>query len=116
MTCKAPVSLDDAALVNRLLHSVDFILTDCDGVIYLNNTVITGTPQVLNRLRELGKKVLFVSNNSSKSRKTVLKKLNDFGFQAQLKDVFVSAYVVAEYFKIQKFTGKVCLNSRSYLH
>ena len=109
-----PVLLDDADEVSRLLSAVDFVLTDCDGVIYLNNTVIAGTTTVFAKLREMGKKILFVSNNSSKSRKAVLKKLNDMGFQASLKEVFVSAYVVAEYFKSHNFTGKVsCCSSRN---
>ena len=104
---KGLVSLDDAREVTRLLDAVDYVLTDCDGVIYLNNTVIPGTPGVFAKLRSLGKKVLFVSNNSSKSRKAVLKKLNDMGFQAKLEEVFVSSYVVAEYFKSHNFAGKV---------
>jgi ribonucleotide monophosphatase NagD (HAD superfamily) len=103
-----PVLLDTPHEVSRLLDAVDFILTDCDGVIYLNNTVIAGTAKVFSRLRSMGKKILFVSNNSTRSRQTVLKKLNDMGFQADLKEVFVSAYVVAEYFKSHNFTGRVC--------
>lgn len=102
-----PILLDDRHEVTRLLDAVDFVLTDCDGVIYLNNTVIAGTAKVFTKLRAMGKKVLFVSNNSSKSRKAVLKKLNDMGFGAKLDEVFVSAYVVAEYFKSHNFTGKV---------
>jgi len=104
---QVPISLDDAGEVTRLLDAVDFVLTDCDGVIYLNNTIIPGTPEVFQSLRRKGKKVLFVSNNSTRSRKAVMKKLNDMGFEASIDEVFVSAFVAAEYLKSKSFNGLV---------
>jgi ribonucleotide monophosphatase NagD (HAD superfamily) len=104
---QVPLRLDDAEKLSKLLDSVDYILTDCDGVIYLNNTTIPGTPEFFQSLRNRGKKIIFVSNNSSKARKTVLNKLNQMGFNAKLDEVFVSAFVVAEYLKSRHFNGKV---------
>jgi len=109
MMMQVPLCLDNKNEVCRVLDSIDYILTDCDGVIYLNNTVIPGTPEVLQALRDRGKTIIFVSNNSSKSRKTVLKKLNQMGFNAVIEEVFVSSSVVAEYLKARSFKGRVCL-------
>lgn len=102
-----PINLDNQQEVEKLLSSIDYVLADCDGVIYLNNSVVPGTPETLNLLRANGKKIIFASNNSSKSRKSVLTKLNKMGFNATLDEVIVSSFVVAEYLKSIDFKGKV---------
>lgn len=102
-----PIRLESKRQVDELLDSVDHILIDCDGVIYLSNETVAGTPAVIKELRARGKKVIFASNNSSKSRKAVLKKLNSMGFEATLDEVIVSCYLVAVYLKNRNFTGQV---------
>ena len=99
--------LTDANAAIDLIDAVDFILTDCDGVIYLHNQIIPETPQVFAKFRQAGKKVLFVSNNSTRSRLQVQSKLKKMGFDVSLDEVFVSAYVAAEYFKSKDFKDKV---------
>lgn len=107
MGTSEPINLDNRQEVEKLLSNVDYILTDCDGVIYLNNSVIPGTPQTLNLLRSIGKKIIFASNNSSKSRRSVLAKLNAMGFNATVDEVIGSSFVVAKYLKSVNFDGKV---------
>lgn len=102
-----PINLDNQQEVQKLLSSIDYVLTDCDGVIYLNNSVVPGTPETLNLLRASGKKIIFASNNSSKSRKSVLAKLNKMGFNSTLDEVIVSSFVVGRYLKSIDFKDKV---------
>ena len=102
-----PINLDNQQEVEKLLSSIDYVLTDCDGVIYLNNSVVPGTPETLRLLRANGKKIIFASNNSSKSRKSVLTKLNKMGFNATLDEVIVSSFVVGRYLKSIDFKEKV---------
>ena len=50
-----------------MLDQVDTILLDCDGVIWQGNTLIPGSKEAILKFREMGKQVLFVTNNASKS-------------------------------------------------
>ena len=43
--------------------------------------MISGVPSVLDKLRELGKKIFFVTNNSTKSRKGYLGKFKSLGLE-----------------------------------
>ncbi|KAH7660225.1 HAD-superfamily hydrolase subfamily IIA protein [Dioscorea alata] len=88
----APSSPSFEALSSRtarsLIDSVDAFLFDCDGVIWTGYKLIDGVPEVLQTLRSLGKKLLFVTNNASKSRKQYVKKFHTLGLDV------CEAYVV----------------------
>lgn len=53
------------------------------------NNVIKGSPEVINRFKEMGKKVFFVTNNSTKTRTEFLEKSNSLNFRM----VEVKAYI-----------------------
>jgi 4-nitrophenyl phosphatase len=44
--------------------AVRFVLCDLDGVVWLAHHAIPGAPQAIERLRQSGRRVLFVTNNS----------------------------------------------------
>ncbi|XP_041756377.2 glycerol-3-phosphate phosphatase-like [Coregonus clupeaformis] len=97
-------------LIKQMLNSVDSVLFDCDGVIWRGDQVILGTPDVINLLKKNGKKVFFVTNNSTKTRKMYADKLALMGFNATEDDVFGTAYCSAMYLKkVSKLQGKVYL-------
>lgn len=45
------------------------------------NNVIDGSPDVINRFKEMGKKVFFVTNNSTKTRSEFLEKATSLNFR-----------------------------------
>lgn len=52
-----------------LIARYDTFLFDCDGVLWSGDDPIPGAKAVLDKLRLQGKRVVFVTNNASKSRK-----------------------------------------------
>ncbi|XP_063077346.1 glycerol-3-phosphate phosphatase [Engraulis encrasicolus] len=97
-------------LIKQLLESVDSVLFDCDGVIWRGDQAIPGAPEVINLLKKNGKRVFFVTNNSTKTRKMYADKLAKLGFDAAEEEVFGTAYCSAMYLKtVSKISGKVYL-------
>ena len=66
-----------------------------------------GAVEVVNQLNKIGKKVLFVTNNSTKTRKQYLEKLTSLGFKATETDIFGTAYTSALYLKNEKKVGAI---------
>ncbi|MDH7567977.1 MAG: HAD-IIA family hydrolase [Armatimonadota bacterium] len=72
-----------------LAHLDGFIL-DLDGTCYLGERVIPGAPEFVARCRALGKRVLWLTNNCSRSAAYYAEKLTRLGFAASPADVFTS--------------------------
>uniref|UniRef100_A0A7S2E285 Phosphoglycolate phosphatase n=1 Tax=Helicotheca tamesis TaxID=374047 RepID=A0A7S2E285_9STRA len=91
-----------------LLDGVDVFIFDCDGVIWRGDSVIEGIPDVLDKLRALGKKMFFVTNNSTKSRAGYKKKFDSLGLNVPAEEIFSSSFAAAAYLEQTKFkeTGK----------
>jgi ribosomal protein L30E len=67
----------------EVLQSVETVLFDCDGVLWSGNgEQVAGAQDALNFIRSKGKKVCFVSNNSSKSRAEYLQRFHKLGMTA----------------------------------
>ncbi len=52
---------------------------DLDGTIYLGDDLLPGAKRLIGKLRELGKKVVFLSNNPTKSPEMYAEKLTRLG-------------------------------------
>ncbi|CAN7998749.1 unnamed protein product [Ixodes hexagonus] len=108
--------LTSQILQNELLPSITYVLTDCDGVLWSGNNAIPGSSETLNVLRKLGKKVRYVTNNSSKSRQGYVEKCKKLNFDTRPEDIFTTAYCAVLYLKKIKFSGKIYLiGSKDFL-
>ncbi|EEB07981.1 4-nitrophenylphosphatase [Schizosaccharomyces japonicus yFS275] len=83
----------------EFLDKFDVFLFDCDGVIWHGKNPIPQVKETLDLMRSMGKRLFFVSNNSTKSRQTYLKKITDLGIEANLNEIYPSAYSSAVYIK-----------------
>lgn len=84
--------------VSHLLDKYDYFLFDCDGVIWLGDHLLPYVVETLSLLKEKKKTVIFVTNNSTKSRDDYLHKFELLGISGITKDeVFGSSYASAVY-------------------
>eukprot|EP00775_Hariotina_reticulata_P009141 gene9141-9309_t len=81
----------------ELLQEVDTIIFDCDGVLWRGNEVIPCAVEALQVMRDAGKRLFFVTNNSSKSRAQYLSKFNSLGIDADCSEIVSSSYTAAAY-------------------
>ncbi|ETV67206.1 hypothetical protein H257_16584 [Aphanomyces astaci] len=89
------------------LNQLDAFLFDCDGVLWRGDAAIVGAKEAIALLRARGKKVIFVTNNSTKSRDTYVTKLAGQGIPAVVDDIVTSASACAAYLKKTNVQGKV---------
>ncbi|KAK3020500.1 hypothetical protein RJ639_045442 [Escallonia herrerae] len=104
-TASAPSSLVARASAqplknaDQLIDSVETFIFDCDGVIWKGDSLIDGVPQTLDMLRSKGKRLIFVTNNSTKSRKQYGKKFETLGLSVTEEEIFASSFAAAAYLK-----------------
>ncbi|XP_054267945.1 glycerol-3-phosphate phosphatase-like [Macrosteles quadrilineatus] len=89
------------------LDSFDTVLTDCDGVLWMGNDIISTAPDVMNRFKSMGKKVFYVTNNSTKTRDEFVQKCKALGFNSTKEEIVSTAHLTANYLKSQNFNKKV---------
>ena len=72
------------------LNEKKLFLLDMDGTIYLDNDLFPGTIPFLSRVREIGGRYLFLTNNSSRSVSAYVEKLGRLGIEATAEDFLTS--------------------------
>ena len=77
-------------------------LIDMDGVIYRGNQLIPGADRFIAELRESNIPFLFLTNNSSRTRRDVATKLVRLGFDVDEEHVYTCAMATARYLARQK--------------
>ena len=88
-----------------VVKNADYFLLDMDGTIYLGDKLIGDMPATLNALRQSGKKIIYLTNNSSKSKQRYYEKLSALGLLGDGDAVYTSGMATAEYIK-DNFDGK----------
>ncbi|CAH2307476.1 glycerol-3-phosphate phosphatase [Pelobates cultripes] len=97
-------------LSRRFVASVDTVLFDCDGVLWRGDEAVPGAPELVNELKLRGKRVFYLTNNSTKTRAMYAEKLGRLGFGAEPSEVFGTAYCTAVYLRdMARLAGKVYL-------
>jgi 4-nitrophenyl phosphatase len=72
---------------------------DLDGVVYHGNKIIPGAVESIDNLRAAGNRVIFLTNNATRTRKSIALKLGDMGVQCSADDIISSAYATAIYIR-----------------
>lgn len=82
-TIKA-LSTSSAGVPKQLYKGYVF---DLDGTIYLGDKLLPGARRLVLKLRELGKKVVFLSNNPTKDPEMYAEKLTNLGIETPSSDI-----------------------------
>ncbi len=79
-----------------LAERYDSFLFDLDGVLYRGDEAMPHAPGAMARLRKAGARLVFMTNNSSRTPEQVASKLGAVGIAAKPKEVVTSALATAE--------------------
>ncbi len=83
----------------KLLEKTKLFVLDLDGTFYLDTQILDGSLEFLRQVKRLGKRFVFLTNNSSKSPKTYIEKLADMGCQITRSQIITSGDVMIQYLK-----------------
>jgi phosphoglycolate phosphatase len=102
-----PKTFPDPEAFQAFLKGIDAVMFDCDGVIWVGMKVLPSAPELVRKLRSMGKKVFFMTNNSTKTREEFLIKFNTLGFEATLDEIVSTSFLAALHLKERNFDRKV---------
>ncbi len=84
--------------MNRF-KNIKLFLFDMDGTLYLGNRLYDFTTELLDTIKKVGGRYMFMTNNSSKSVVDYIKKLASLGIDADERDFITSSQATAFYLK-----------------
>ena len=73
----------------------------------MDMTPLPKSPEVMNTFQETGKKVFYVTNNSTKTRDEFVDKCKTLNFKATSENILCTSYLAANYLKSLSFSRKV---------
>lgn len=83
----------------KLLAEAKAVLLDLDGTLYRGDRVFPGAPKWVSALKHAGKKVFFLSNNTSRSTREYLPKLYDLGFDISPGEIWGALNATLDFLK-----------------
>jgi HAD superfamily hydrolase (TIGR01450 family) len=91
--------------IRARLMGVKGFLLDMDGTFYLGGRILPGSLAFLEKLRQTGRKALFLTNNSSRSSAAYVEKLRGMGVTEPFLQVLTSGQAAGEYAR-KHFAGQ----------
>jgi NagD protein len=81
----------------RSIPAFDGYIFDLDGTVYLGDTLLPGAGQAITRLRDAGRRVVFLSNNPTHTREQYAERLARLGLPTPAHQIVNSAQVMAQW-------------------
>ena len=91
------------------LHNCELFLFDMDGTLYLGDEVYDGAIALMEDLPRLGKKYIYLTNNSSRAGTDYITRLRRLGFPCEAENVFTSGMATGQYLNQRHPGAKVYL-------
>ena len=80
-------STDTSAILRRPDRLYDGYVFDLDGTVYLGNALLPGAADAIARVRALGRRTVFLSNNPTRDPQMYADKLDGLGIPTPLADI-----------------------------
>jgi HAD superfamily hydrolase (TIGR01458 family) len=80
-----------------ILKGIQGLLIDLDGVLYVGETPVTGTQEVLNKLKERNIPRRYLTNTTTRTADSVVQKLRRLGFSVVNDEVFTPITATVNY-------------------
>ena len=91
------------------LKNTELFLFDMDGTLYLGGNVYEGAIELMEDLPRLGKKYIYLTNNSSRAGEDYITRLKKLGFPCERENVFTSGMATGMYLNQRHPGAKVYL-------
>lgn len=93
--------------LKKELEKAETILLDMDGVIYVEDSLIKGAKEAIGALREKDKSIIFLTNNSTKTREEFKDRLSNLGISTKKSEILNPAHATALYLS-ENFEEATC--------
>lgn len=97
------------AALPALVARTQVFLLDMDGTVYIGDTSLSGMSGTLAAVRESGRRIVYCTNNSSRSRRQYAEKLRRLGLFDARDEVYTSGMATAEYLAAEYGGARVYL-------
>ena len=91
------------------LKNTELFLFDMDGTLYLGDNVYAGAVELMESLPALGKKYIYLTNNSSRAGADYIDRLHRLGFPCERENVFTSGMATGMYLNQRHPNARVYL-------
>ncbi len=91
--------------IKEKISKVKYFLLDLDGTVYLDGDLIGDMKNTLNKIRNSGRKIVYLTNNSSKSLNDYIVRLKNIGIWED-GDIMYSSSVAAYEYINSNYNGK----------
>ena len=82
--------------MHPILQQLDALVLDLDGVVYRGSHTVPGAPEAIETFRAAGKRLLFLTNNATRSESDVAAKLASHGVVVPQEEILTSARVTTD--------------------
>jgi len=90
------------------------VIFDLDGTIYIGNKIVEGVSEVLRNLKDINYEILFITNNSGKTREEIREKLANMNIETDINRIYTSAYATGMYLYENKINEIFVIGTKSF--
>lgn len=95
--------------------NIKAVAFDLDGTVYLGDKLIDGAAELISYLKNKSIKIFYFTNNSTKTRQEIYRKLCRLGLSLKIEEVYSSSHATARYLKGKGISKVFCIGSTGLL-